>query len=48
MNVLTKNEKDALNDVFSSIYIYENYLIRLKKILKQKITNLKFFINPKK
>ena len=48
MSVLTKNEREALNDVFSSIYVYENSFVRLKKILKRKINNLKFFITPKK
>ena len=48
MSVLTKNEKEALNDVFSSIYIYENSFIKLKKILKRKINSLKFYIAHKK
>ena len=48
MSVLTKNEREALNDVFSSIYVYENSFVKLKKILKRKIYSFNFFLNPKK
>lgn len=42
MSVLTKNEREALNDVFSSIYVYENSFVRLKKLLTRKVSALRF------
>jgi len=35
MSVLSQHEREALEDVFSSIYVYENNYKRCKKIIKE-------------
>ena len=47
MSVLSKKEREALDDVFASICVCEDVTARLKRVAKEFINSIKLFMNNK-
>jgi len=47
MSVLSKDEREALDEIFTSICVCEDVTVRLKRVTKEFINSIKLFMTPR-